>query len=492
MARERSLNGDARGLEVANFADQNHVRILTQNRTQGQRESQVDFVVDRALDDAVDFVLDGIFGGDDLGVDVVEFGERGVERGGLAGSGRASDEDDAVGLVNDLAEEGEQLGIHADAIEREADVGAVQDADDDAFAEERGENADAHVDGVAADVEFDATVLGHAPLGDVEVRHDLDAARDGGGEMPRRRNHFIEHAVAAVAHLVFVFERFEVNVRGVIANGHQQDHVDELAHGLRVGEFRDVVQIDGRFALEGGVAEVGVGFEHRVDRGDRLFLLAGVGPLDERLDLLERREDRQHVLDAEQVLQVVHRLKVVRVGNGDGERVVLEADRHEFVELGHLLLHELDGFGRRLGVFEVDEPHAVEFGRGLEQLIVVDEVAFPNEVGERSLAGSHVFVDGFELDIVEEAEIDELLAELAGVGIDVGEAVLGRRRLLGCGSRRGLSGGRLGRARGRQLRRATGGRGLRGRRRNFRRTGRGNLGRAAGRGRVHRLDRLTR
>jgi len=38
-----------------------------------------------------------------------------------------------------------------------------------------GSHADAHVDRVAADVQLDAAVLGQAALGDVEVRHDLDA-----------------------------------------------------------------------------------------------------------------------------------------------------------------------------------------------------------------------------------------------------------------------------------------------------------------------------
>src|SRR6185312_11935769 len=130
------------------------------------------------------------------------------------------DQHNAVRLVDDLAKKGEKHGVHADAIEGQADVGAIENADNDAFAEEGRQDADAHIDGVAADVEFDAAVLGKPALGDVQVRHDLDAAGDGGGEVPRRRNHLIQHAVAPVPHLVFVFERLEMHVRGVVADGH--------------------------------------------------------------------------------------------------------------------------------------------------------------------------------------------------------------------------------------------------------------------------------
>src|SRR6185437_15009022 len=169
---ERGLNGDLGGLQVADLADQDHVRILAKDGPQGRGERQVDFVVDRALHDAVDFVFDRIFRGDDLGVDIVEFGEGGIKRGRLAGAGRTGDEHDAVRLLDDLTEHAQKAWIHADAVERKADVGAVENADDDAFAEKRRQDADAHVDGVAADVQFDAAVLRQAPFGDVEVGHD--------------------------------------------------------------------------------------------------------------------------------------------------------------------------------------------------------------------------------------------------------------------------------------------------------------------------------
>ena len=97
---------------------------------------------------------------------------------------------------------------------------------------------------MAADGELDAAVLRHAALGDVEVRHDLDAGGDGEGQVARRRHHFIQHAVGLDADAELVFERFEVQVAGVVANGDQQHHVQQLADRRAVGQGLDARQVD--------------------------------------------------------------------------------------------------------------------------------------------------------------------------------------------------------------------------------------------------------
>ena len=190
-----------------------------------------------------------------------------------------------------------------------------------------------------------------------------------------------------------------------------------------------------------------------IDCGDRFFFFVGIGLGEERLDLLGRREHGADVADAEQVLEVVHRLEVVRVGQSDGQRVVLERDRHELVELGHLLVDQLDGVGMRLDFLEVGDAHAVDFGGGLKELLFLDESALDGEVGEPGVARAHILVKGFELRLIHEAEVDEFLAELPRIGIDVGELVLRRcflgrrgRGRLASASRR-LAGGRFGRRR---------------------------------------------
>ena len=60
----------------------------------------------------------------------------------------------------------------------------VEDADHGVLAVDGGHDAHAEVDGPAPHLELEATVLGLALLGDVQLGHDLDAADDGGGEAP--------------------------------------------------------------------------------------------------------------------------------------------------------------------------------------------------------------------------------------------------------------------------------------------------------------------
>src|SRR3712207_8100020 len=61
---------------------------------------------------------------------------------------------------------------------RSRDVAAVEHAHDDGLAEHGRQHADAQVDRLVVNVQLDAAVLRHAPLGDVEVGHDLHARAD--------------------------------------------------------------------------------------------------------------------------------------------------------------------------------------------------------------------------------------------------------------------------------------------------------------------------
>ena len=101
---ERCLNGDLRRLQVTHFAHQNDVRILTQEAAQEPGEGQVLIHIHLALNQAFNVIFHRIFGGEDLGLNVIEFVERGVQRSGLAGTGWTSDDDNSVGLVDQRAQ----------------------------------------------------------------------------------------------------------------------------------------------------------------------------------------------------------------------------------------------------------------------------------------------------------------------------------------------------------------------------------------------------
>src|SRR5437764_1133075 len=97
------------GFEVAHFADENHVRVLTKSGAQGGGEvGGVDF--DFALIDEAFFIavqeLDGVFDGDDVvgarGVDAVDDA---CESSGLTGTGGSGDEHEAALLFANFVDD---------------------------------------------------------------------------------------------------------------------------------------------------------------------------------------------------------------------------------------------------------------------------------------------------------------------------------------------------------------------------------------------------
>ena len=99
---EGGLHGDLRRLLVSDLTDHHHVGILSQDGAQAAGEGHVDLGVHLGLADAVEVVLDRIFDGHDIAAVIVDARERSVKGGGLTGTGRPGDQDDAVGLVDEL------------------------------------------------------------------------------------------------------------------------------------------------------------------------------------------------------------------------------------------------------------------------------------------------------------------------------------------------------------------------------------------------------
>ena len=96
------------GLQIAHFADQNDVGILAQSASQrgaeGHRVWADLALVDQALLGAVhelDWILDGEDVTLEVVVDVVDHRGQG---GGLTGAGRSGDQDQALLLVADIAQ----------------------------------------------------------------------------------------------------------------------------------------------------------------------------------------------------------------------------------------------------------------------------------------------------------------------------------------------------------------------------------------------------
>ena len=99
VAGQRGVDGDLRGLLVADFANHDLVGIVAENGSQTAREGQPLLLVYRDLRDALDLVFDGVLDSDDLVFVVLDLTECRVKRGGLTGTGRPGDQHHPVGSL---------------------------------------------------------------------------------------------------------------------------------------------------------------------------------------------------------------------------------------------------------------------------------------------------------------------------------------------------------------------------------------------------------
>ena len=97
---------------------------------------------------------------------------------------------------------------------------------------------------MTTDGQFDATVLRQTSFGNVQVGHNFDARRNGKRQVTRRRHHLKQHTVGFNANPKFVFERFEVNVTGMVLDRQQQHHVQQFLHRSTVGQFGHIGKVD--------------------------------------------------------------------------------------------------------------------------------------------------------------------------------------------------------------------------------------------------------
>ena len=283
---------------------------------------------------------------------------------------------------------------------------------------------------VDGEADLDAAVLRQALLGDVQLRHDLDARRDRVAELHRRRHDVVEDAVDAEPDAELLLVRLDVDVARALLNRRHQHQVDEpddrrlaalpLERGdvnlLELLEHLDVVVDDCavvsssalvtsssvaalvRFACCGGGFGLSGFFSAafcdlgRGRRGGRVVALDGVG------DGRFRRDDRLHVV-ARHELDVVHGEHVRGVGDGDRERRARAAERDDLILLRGVGGDQLDDRLVDLELREVDRGNAVLLAEKRRDLFVGDE-----------------------------AELDEIQAKLAAVGLLIVQRLLQLRR----------------------------------------------------------------
>ncbi len=169
------MHGDAGCFNVTHFADHDHVGILSNNRSEcrGKRQSNLGFGLD--LIDPLELVLDRVFDGDDLSIGCVDLMQRRIERGAFTASGRAGDQDDAMGLLQDTKETIERLAFKTQTAKIEFDAFLVKQSDDDTFTVHGRHSRNTEVEFLALNLQFNAAVLWESAFGNVQFCHDFDA-----------------------------------------------------------------------------------------------------------------------------------------------------------------------------------------------------------------------------------------------------------------------------------------------------------------------------
>ena len=129
----------------------------------------------------------------------------------------------------------ESQTVQPQAVHLVGDRLLVEDAQHAVLAEHARHDRHAKVDRSAVDRDLEAAVLRHAALGNVELRHHLDAGDDLlRGLHPADRRDLQQHAVDAVANHEPAGPRLEVNVAGAGPQCVEQGRMHELDDRARV------------------------------------------------------------------------------------------------------------------------------------------------------------------------------------------------------------------------------------------------------------------
>ena len=167
-------------IAIADFADQNDVRVLPHHGSDAVGKIHLRRLVDRGLADHVHGIFDWILQRHDVdafGIDVIQ--DR-IQRGGFTATGWAGDQDDAVRSGQHEFEQC-QLGIfQSQLVQRHDSLLPVENTQYDVLAVGGGLSGNTKVDGSPRKSDGNSAILRGACFGDVHVAHHLETYRHRG------------------------------------------------------------------------------------------------------------------------------------------------------------------------------------------------------------------------------------------------------------------------------------------------------------------------
>ncbi len=315
-----------------------------------------------------------------LGVDLRQ---RAVQRGRLTGARGPRDQDHPVRVHDGPHEVLLGLGLEPELLQVERQVALVQDPEHDLLAEDHRQRGDAEVDDLVAQLQLDPPVLGDAPLGDVEVRQDLDAGGERRLHLHRRLHDLLERAVDPVADPDLLLVRLDVDVADALHHGVGEEPVDELDDRRRIHlllQRRDVdVFVLLLHELEVVLHEVPEQIAHVLLIGRTVVILEV---------LTERVLADDHRLDVEARLEAhdIDGLVVGGVGHRHGQRPPDLSQREHQMLVGDLAVDQRVDLLVDLDLLQVDRRKTVLLGEHPSELFLIDESEVDEGVADTGAA----------------------------------------------------------------------------------------------------------
>ena len=273
----------------------------------------------------------------------------------------------------------------------------MEDPEHDLLAERRRQDGDAEVDRIAVVADRDAAVLGVAAVGDVELAHDLQAARDRRRQAGRHLGDLPHDAVDPGADDHRVRLRLEVDVGSALGDRVGDDLVRQLDRG-RVGGVALGDVLAGRILLQVRLhLDVDVAAEAAVERAREVE-----GRDDDEADLKPQREP-----------EVVGGHHVGRVGDRDDHgSVLVQSDRQRGEASRDVLGQEARRGGDEVEAAQLEELEAVLLGEGLCDRRGGRDVVAEQDLAEPAALGLLLGERGRELLGGDDAVAQEQRAEL--------------------------------------------------------------------------------
>ncbi|MNE05386.1 hypothetical protein D3C80_979460 [compost metagenome] len=347
MPGQRCLHRHQGGFAVADLADHDDVRVLAQHRPHAVGEAQAQGRLHLQLVERRFQPFDRVFDGAQVDLRGGQQFEAGVERAGLAGTGGARYQDDALAVAQQRPPLLQLLPFEAQAVEAFMQLLRVEQAQHQFFAKRRrqGRQAQLHL-AAARQAALQATVLWPAFLRYIHTPQVFEAADQRQGHACGKGVDGVQQAVYAVPQLPLFAAGLQVDIAGALFEGVLQQPVDDvhdmrivgIGLGLAFAQFQQVFELPqaGRLLV--------------------LRTLYRLGQAQERLpQLTDLQRACQHPTDrpAEAAGQVCLPVILIRLGAGHGDArgvgghdedamALGERRGDQPADLGHVQLHRVD------------------------------------------------------------------------------------------------------------------------------------------------------